>query len=69
MTPGLPAVAEAAARVRAREGAGFAVRRPFPSPGLAHMDPFLPLDEMGPMDLGPGEAKGAPDRGAAVSTP
>ena len=43
------------------EGAGFAVRRPFPTQDLDHFDPFLLLDEMGPADLGPGEAKGAPD--------
>jgi redox-sensitive bicupin YhaK (pirin superfamily) len=43
------------------EGAGFAVRRPFPTSDLDHLDPFLLLDEMGPADLGPGEAKGAPD--------
>jgi hypothetical protein len=43
------------------EGAGFLVHRPFPSPSLDFFDPFLLLDEMGPSDLGPGEAKGAPD--------
>lgn len=43
------------------EGAGFSVRRPFPTHELDHFDPFLLLDEMGPMDLLPGEAKGAPD--------
>ncbi len=43
------------------EGAGFLVHRPFPTSALDHFDPFLLLDEMGPMDLGPGEAKGAPD--------
>jgi redox-sensitive bicupin YhaK (pirin superfamily) len=43
------------------EGAGFRVRRPFPTRPLDHLDPFLLLDEMGPMELGPGEAKGAPD--------
>lgn len=43
------------------EGEGFAVRRPFPVRGLEQIDPFLLLDEMGPMELGPGEAKGAPD--------
>jgi hypothetical protein len=47
--------------VRTLEGAGFAVRRPFPTPGLDHVDPFLLLDEMGPADLAPGEARGAPD--------
>ncbi|MGA7616213.1 MAG: pirin family protein [Thermoanaerobaculia bacterium] len=44
-----------------REGAGFLVHRPFPGPELDWFDPFLLLDEMGPMDLAPGEAKGAPD--------
>jgi quercetin 2,3-dioxygenase len=43
------------------EGAGFRVRRPFPTRPLDHLDPFLLLDEMGPMELRPGEAKGAPD--------
>jgi redox-sensitive bicupin YhaK (pirin superfamily) len=43
------------------EGAGFLVHRAFPSASLDHLDPFLLLDEMGPSDLGPGEAKGAPD--------
>jgi quercetin 2,3-dioxygenase len=43
------------------EGEGFLVRRPFPRQGFSFFDPFLLLDEMGPMDLKPGEAKGAPD--------
>src|SRR5688572_21130415 len=43
------------------EGGGFLVRRPFPKPGFSEFDPFLLLDEMGPMDVAPGEAKGAPD--------
>ena len=43
------------------EGAGFRVQRPFPTPRFSEFDPFLLLDEMGPMDLAPGEAKGAPD--------
>ena len=43
------------------EGEGFLVHRPFPSRVLSDFDPFLLLDEMGPMDLGPGQAKGAPD--------
>jgi redox-sensitive bicupin YhaK (pirin superfamily) len=46
---------------RQREGAGFIVRRPFPTQGLDHVDPFLLLDEMGPVDYRPGEAVGAPD--------
>jgi redox-sensitive bicupin YhaK (pirin superfamily) len=46
---------------RQREGGGFIVRRPFPGNGLPHADPFLLLDEMGPVEYGPGEAVGAPD--------
>ncbi len=44
-----------------KEGAGFLVRRPFPTHGLEQVDPFLMLDELGPVDYGPGEAIGAPD--------
>jgi redox-sensitive bicupin YhaK (pirin superfamily) len=44
---------------RQREGGGFIVRRPFPSAGFRHADPFLLLDEMGPVEYGPGEAIGA----------
>ncbi|HET6979358.1 MAG TPA: pirin family protein [Pyrinomonadaceae bacterium] len=43
------------------EGAGFLVRRPFPKAQFSEFDPFLLLDEMGPMELGPNQAKGAPD--------
>ncbi len=43
------------------EGGGFIVRRPFPSQGLSFVDPFLLLDEMGPVDYAPGKAIGAPD--------
>ena len=43
------------------EGAGFLVRRPFPKASFSEFDPFLLLDEMGPMEVAPGEAKGAPD--------
>jgi len=46
---------------RQREGAGFIVRRPVPTQGLDTVDPFLLLDEMGPVDYAPGEAVGAPD--------
>ena len=44
-----------------REGGGFIVRRPFPSYGLNVVDPFLLIDEMGPVDYAPGQAVGAPD--------
>ena len=43
------------------EGEGFLVHRPFPTAALGEFDPFLLLDEMGPSELAPGEAKGAPD--------
>jgi redox-sensitive bicupin YhaK (pirin superfamily) len=46
---------------RQTEGAGFVVRRPLPRPGLELVDPFLLIDEMGPVDYAPGEAVGAPD--------
>jgi redox-sensitive bicupin YhaK (pirin superfamily) len=46
---------------RTVEGAGFVVHRPFPTRNLDHFDPFLLLDEMGPVELRPGEAQGAPD--------
>jgi len=47
--------------VHTLEGAGFGVHRPFPTPELDHLDPYLLLDEMGPADHAPGEAQGAPD--------
>lgn len=43
------------------EGGGFLVRRPFPKASFSEFDPFLLLDEMGPMEVSPGQAKGAPD--------
>lgn len=46
---------------RTVEGGGFVVRRPFPTRTLDSFDPFLLLDEMGPVDYAPGEAVGAPD--------
>lgn len=47
--------------VRTVEGGGFPVRRPFPTQKLPLVDPFLLLDEMGPVDWAPGRAIGAPD--------
>ncbi|GAB7525597.1 pirin family protein [Paraburkholderia sp. 2C] len=47
--------------IRTTEGGGFVVHRPFPTRMLMDFDPFLLLDEMGPVDYAPGEAKGAPD--------
>ncbi len=46
---------------RQEEGGGFVVRRPFPTADADHFDPFLLLDEVGPVTYGPGEAIGAPE--------
>ena len=43
------------------EGAGVKLHRAFGFGGTSDFDPFLLLDEMGPVDYAPGQAKGAPD--------
>ncbi|MBV8643914.1 MAG: pirin family protein, partial [Candidatus Eremiobacteraeota bacterium] len=43
------------------EGGGFLVHRPLPARAVEQIDPFLLLDEMGPMEHTPGTAEGAPD--------
>lgn len=43
------------------EGGGFLVNRPVPARDLDQVDPFLLLDELGPMNHAPGTAQGAPD--------
>ncbi len=53
------------------EGDGFTVHRPFPNYAVRDFDPFLLLDEMGPVILEKGEAKGAsahPHRGFETVT-
>jgi quercetin 2,3-dioxygenase len=47
--------------VETLEGGGFLVRRPFPKSSFSEFDPFLLLDELGPINLKSGQAKGAPD--------
>ena len=59
--PTLRAIADVVTAHRQLEGGGFPVRRPFPTMGRELVDPFLLLDEMGPVDWPPGEAIGAPD--------
>lgn len=54
-------VARVVDSIETLEGGGFVVRRPFPTAAFSEIDPFLLLDEMGPIDFAPGEAKGAPD--------
>ncbi len=46
---------------RAMEGDGVTIHRAFPAGAMEGLDPFLLLDEMGPMVLKPGEARGFPD--------
>jgi hypothetical protein len=54
-------VARVVAAHHAVEGAGFEVWRPFPGGIDLHLsDPFLLLDQLGPVEYGPNEAKGAP---------
>ncbi len=43
------------------EGDGMLVHRAFPARGFTEFDPFLLLDEMGPMEVPPGSHKGFPD--------
>ncbi len=47
--------------IQTLEGEGFLVHRAFPSKYIEDFDPFLLLDEFGPIKLAPGEAKGAPN--------
>jgi redox-sensitive bicupin YhaK (pirin superfamily) len=44
---------------RTLEGDGFEVRRAIPSPAYEAIGPFIFLDQFGPIDVKPGEAKGA----------
>lgn len=46
---------------RTPEGDGMVVQRAFPSQALGRLDPFLLLDEMGPIDFAPGARSGFPD--------
>ncbi|HWF45067.1 MAG TPA: pirin family protein [Candidatus Kapabacteria bacterium] len=43
------------------EGGGFTVRRPFPTRAIDHVDPFLLLDEAGPIERKPGQESGLSD--------
>jgi quercetin 2,3-dioxygenase len=53
------------------EGEGFPVRRAFAGVDLAHLDPFIHMDQMGEVDYAPGEPKGTawhPHRGFETVT-
>ena len=45
---------------RASDGDGVELRRAFPGNTLMDLDPFLLLDQMGPMEVAPGKARGFP---------
>jgi redox-sensitive bicupin YhaK (pirin superfamily) len=45
---------------RGFEGEGFPVRRAFAGVDLAHLDPFIHMDQMGEVEYAPGEPKGTP---------
>jgi redox-sensitive bicupin YhaK (pirin superfamily) len=44
-----------------QDGDGVTLNRSFPNNYISEFDPFLLLDEMGPMDIKPGKQKGFPD--------
>jgi redox-sensitive bicupin YhaK (pirin superfamily) len=53
------------------EGEGFPVRRAFAGIDLAHLDPFVMMDQMGEVEYAPGEPKGTawhPHRGFETVT-
>ena len=56
--PNMRSVVEIVPTHIVREGGGFKVRRPFNMGKV--LSPFLLIDEMGPVEYGPGEAVGAP---------
>ena len=45
---------------QAHDGDGVELRRAFPGTALTDLDPFLLLDQMGPTDFQPGDARGFP---------
>lgn len=54
-------VARVASSVQTLEGGGVPIRRAFPTGALDDIDPFLLLDEMGPLTVSPGKVTGFPD--------
>ncbi len=79
--PALPAVDSASSASRpvvgvtkapsGFEGEGFPVRRAFAGVDMAHLDPFVHMDQMGEVEYAPGEPKGTawhPHRGFETVT-
>jgi quercetin 2,3-dioxygenase len=46
---------------RTLEGGGLEIRRAFPTAQIEDVDPFLLLDQMGPLPIAPGQANGFPE--------
>jgi hypothetical protein len=46
---------------KTQDGEGVTLNRSFPNNYISEFDPFLLLDEMGPMDIKPGMQKGFPN--------
>jgi redox-sensitive bicupin YhaK (pirin superfamily) len=57
----LRSVARVAPSAATLEGGGVLVHRAFPNGALDSLDPFLLLDEMGPLELKAGKSTGFPD--------
>lgn len=56
-----PTVVRVVPAHRTPEGDGMVVQRAFPNQHVARLDPFLMLDEMGPVTFPPGARSGFPD--------
>ncbi|HJQ93471.1 MAG TPA: pirin family protein [Candidatus Thermoplasmatota archaeon] len=56
-----PTVTRVIPAARTPEGDGMVVQRAFPNQSIARIDPFLMLDEMGPITFEPGARSGFPD--------
>ena len=56
-----PTVIRVVPAQRTPEGDGMVVQRAFPNQSIARIDPFLMLDEMGPITFEPGARSGFPD--------
>jgi redox-sensitive bicupin YhaK (pirin superfamily) len=59
-TTGYRAASRVFTAPRAQDGDGVELRRAFPGTTLTDLDPFLLLDQMGPMEFKPGDARGFP---------
>jgi len=54
-------VARAVSGQRTLEGGGVEITRAFPTSKIEEIDPFLLLDQMGPLQIAPGQATGFPE--------